>query len=64
MTTSAAKHWFEVWYYNPRDNSRATRVDARRRSEKTARALANDLMAKEMAFRPNGAWLVLKLRPA
>jgi hypothetical protein len=67
LRSSVAKRWFEVWYYNPRDNGRAQRVDARRRSKKTARALADELMAKGLTHKPDGAWLVevnrLKAKP-
>lgn len=58
MMANVAKRWFEVWYANPRDNGRACRIDGRRRSEKTARALADDLMSRGMAHKPGGAWLV------
>jgi hypothetical protein len=58
LPPNVAKLWYEVWYANPRDNSRATRIDARRRSEKRAREIAAELMDKGIAHKPNGAWIV------
>jgi len=58
MLANVAKRWFEVWYVNPRNNGRIRRIDGRRRSEKTARALADDLMNRGMTHKPDGAWLV------